>query len=107
MKDLIQSKKLGKIYKCRIFYGNGTSMLVKKSKWRDKGKGVLIDIGSHLLDLCLYWFNGKIESIKVVELNKFENVNKTFFATYGNKIFFYFLIFYISLFFFINRRGHK
>ena len=43
----------------------------------------------------------------VIELRKLENANKTFFAIYGNKIFFYFLIFYISLFFFINRREHK
>jgi predicted dehydrogenase len=73
MMDLIKSKKLGKIYKCRMFYGNGTSMLVKKSKWRDKGKGVLTDIGSHLIDICFYWFGTKINSLKIVELNRFEN----------------------------------
>ena len=73
MKKLIKNKKLGKIYKCKIFYGNGTSILVKKSKWRDKGMGVLTDIGSHLLDICLYWFGKKIKFLKVVELNKFEN----------------------------------
>ena len=73
MKNLIKSKKLGKIYKCRIFYGNGTSRLVKKSKWRDKGMGVLTDIGSHLLDICLYWFGGKINFLKILELNRFEN----------------------------------
>ena len=73
MKNLIKSKKLGKIYRCRIFYGNGTSLNVKKSKWRDKGKGVLTDLGSHLLDLCLYWFGEKITSLKLIELNKFEN----------------------------------
>ena len=73
MKDLLKSKKLGKLYKCRMFYGNGTSLLVKKSKWRDKGTGVLTDIGSHLLDICLYWFGKKIRSLKVIELNKFEN----------------------------------
>ena len=73
MKNLIKSKKLGKIYRCRIFYGNGTSLNVKKSKWRDKGLGVLTDLGSHLLDLCLYWFGEKITSLKIIELNKFEN----------------------------------
>ena len=65
MKKLIESKKLGKIYNCKIFYGNGTSLLVKKSKWRDKGKGVLNDIGSHLLDLCLYWFSDKINFLSI------------------------------------------
>jgi len=73
MKKLIKSKKLGKIYKCKIFYGNGTSVLVKRSRWRDKEMGVITDIGSHLLDICLYWFGKKIKFLKVAELNKFEN----------------------------------
>tara|TARA_B100000767_G_scaffold275746_1_gene314997 strand:- start:9043 stop:9960 length:918 start_codon:yes stop_codon:yes gene_type:complete len=73
LKKLIQKKKLGKIYRCKIFYGNGTSYLVKKSKWRDKGLGVISDIGSHLFDLCIFWFGKKIENIKIIEINKFEN----------------------------------
>ena len=73
LKNLIEKKVLGKIYKCKIFYGNGTSYLVKKSKWRDKGSGVITDIGSHLLDLCLFWFGNKVKKLKVVEINKFEN----------------------------------
>ena len=56
-----------------MFYGNGTSLLVRKSKWRDKGLGVLTDIGSHLLDLCLFLFGEKIKVLKIVEINKFEN----------------------------------
>jgi len=39
----------------------------------------------------------------VIELKSFEQVKKTIFSTYGNKIFFYFLLFYISLFFFFKR----
>lgn len=73
LKKLIQKKKLGKIYRCKIFYGNGTSYLVKKSKWRDKGLGVISDIGSHLFDLCIFWFGKKIKNVKIVEINKFEN----------------------------------
>ena len=73
MKRLIESKKLGKIYSCRLFYGNGTSLLVKKSKWRDKGKGVLTDIGSHLIDISLYLFGKKVTFLKTLELNRFEN----------------------------------
>ena len=73
LKKILEKKTLGKIYKCRIFYGNGTSYLVKKSKWRDKKLGVLSDIGSHLLDLCLFWFNGKIKKLKIIEINRFEN----------------------------------
>ena len=51
----------------------------------------------------------KLESTQkgVIEVKKFKYVKKTFFATHGNKIFFYFLIFYISLFFFINRREQR
>ena len=51
----------------------------------------------------------KLESTQkgVIEVKEFKIVKKTFFATHGNKIFFYFLIFYISLFFFINRREQR
>jgi scyllo-inositol 2-dehydrogenase (NADP+) len=73
LKKLIESKKLGKIYHCRIFYGNGTALLVKKSKWRDKKKGVVTDIGSHLFDLCLFWFGNRIKKIQLIESNRFEN----------------------------------
>jgi len=73
LKDLILSKQLGKIYKCRIFYGNGTSALVKKSRWRDSKLGILTDLGSHLLDMCLFLFGDKIKLLKVIEKNKFEN----------------------------------
>ena len=73
LKKLLKTKKLGKLYRCRIFYGNGTSFLVKKSKWRDKRLGVISDIGSHLIDLCFFWFGSNIKRLKVIEINKFEN----------------------------------
>ena len=73
LKKILLNKKIGKIYHCKIFYGNGTSRLVKKSKWRDKGKGVITDIGSHLIDLCLYWFGKDFKNIKIIASNKFEN----------------------------------
>ena len=41
----------------------------------------------------------------VIEVNSYKKTSKTFFGTHGNKIFFYFLIFYITLFFFINKTG--
>ena len=59
MKKLINKKTLGKIYSCRMFYGNGTAKLVKNSKWRDTKSGVINDLGSHLLDTCLFWFGRK------------------------------------------------
>tara|TARA_A100001011_G_scaffold399481_1_gene508322 strand:+ start:134 stop:1039 length:906 start_codon:yes stop_codon:yes gene_type:complete len=73
IKNLISSKKLGKIYSCRIFYGNGTARLSKLSNWRDRGLGVVTDIGSHLLDTCLFWFGNNIKDFKIVSSNKFEN----------------------------------
>ncbi len=73
IRDLIAKKSIGKIYRCRIFYGNGTSLLVKKSKWRDKKLGVISDIGSHLIDMCMFIFGKNFKKIKLLEANKFEN----------------------------------
>ena len=72
LKKIIKSKKLGKLYYCRIFYGNGTAKLVYKS-WRDKKTGIIIDIGSHLLDICNYLFGKKIGHFKLKSSYKFEN----------------------------------
>src|ERR1700716_991038 len=56
MRDLIASGELGRIYSCRLFYGNGTARLVRESQWRDEGAGVLPDLGSPLLDTAAFWF---------------------------------------------------
>lgn len=73
IKNIIDSKKIGKIYSCKIFYGNGTAMLVKKSNWKDKGLGVVTDLFPHLLDVCNYWFNLKSNVFRNFQLEKFEN----------------------------------
>lgn len=75
MAELIKSGALGKIYSCRMFYGNGTARLVRDSAWRDKGGGVLPDLGSHLVDTCAYWFGDKAKTAKweIVSANNFEN----------------------------------
>lgn len=74
LREVIKKKLLGKIYSCKIFYGNGTAMLVKKSKWRDKELGVISDLGSHLIDLCIFLFGRKkLGKIKILETNNFEN----------------------------------
>ena len=73
MKETLDSGLLGNIYSCRVFYGNGTATLVKNSEWRDKGAGVLNDLGSHLLDTYLYWFNEQKNEFKIIASNKFEN----------------------------------
>ncbi len=89
IKYLIKKKKIGKIYLCNIFYGNGTSLLVKKSPWKDKGKGIILDLGSHLIDLSDYLFAlKKKESFKLIDNIKFENLSPDYsrFSYYGKKL---------------------
>ncbi len=73
LKKIIKKKKVGKIYSCNLFYGNGTSTLVKESNWKDSKSGVLIDLGSHIFDICYFWFGSNIKSVKKISNNKFEN----------------------------------
>jgi len=73
MKQLIESGRLGKIYRLRMFYGNGTARLVRNSAWRDQGAGVLPDLGSHLLDTAKFWFGELGEDFRVVSANCYEN----------------------------------
>ena len=73
MRDLIASGELGRIYSCRLFYGNGTARLVRESRWRDEGAGVLPDLGSHLLDTCRFWFPGLDDAFTVLSARRFEN----------------------------------
>jgi scyllo-inositol 2-dehydrogenase (NADP+) len=75
MRDLIASGELGKIYSCRMFYGNGTARLVRESVWRDQGAGVLPDLGSHLLDTCRFWFGDLTDDFELVAVNRFENLS--------------------------------
>jgi predicted dehydrogenase len=73
MRDLIHSGQLGRIYSCRMFYGNGTARLVRDSIWRDKGDGVLPDLGSHLLDTCRFWFGNTLGEFVLNAAHSFEN----------------------------------
>lgn len=73
MRDLLAGGTLGRIYSCRMFYGNGTARLVRDSEWRDQGAGVLPDLGSHLLDTCRFWFGDIADTFKLVTANRFEN----------------------------------
>ena len=72
-KDLIQSGELGRLYRCRMFYGNGTARLVRDSVWRDQGAGVLPDLGSHLLDTARFWFGELGEEFSILSSDCFEN----------------------------------
>jgi predicted dehydrogenase len=73
MRELIRSGVLGKIYRCRMFYGNGTARLVRESEWRDTGAGVLPDLGSHLLDTARFWFGDLGEDFRTTSASCFEN----------------------------------
>jgi len=73
MRDLIASGRLGSIYRCRMFYGNGTARLVRDSEWRDQGAGVLPDLGSHLLDTVRFWFGDIGDDFSVISSQCFEN----------------------------------
>ena len=73
MKQTIESGRLGKIYCVRMFYGNGTARLVRDSAWRDRGAGVLPDLGSHLLDTALFWFGEPSVPFEIYSCNRFEN----------------------------------
>jgi scyllo-inositol 2-dehydrogenase (NADP+) len=73
MRDLIASGELGRIYRCRMFYGNGTARLVRESAWRDQGAGVLPDLGSHLLDTANFWFGDLADDFRVISASCLEN----------------------------------
>jgi predicted dehydrogenase len=73
MRDVLRSGELGRIYRCRMFYGNGTARLVRESAWRDAGAGVLPDLGSHLLDTARFWFGDLADDFRVVSASCFEN----------------------------------
>src|SRR5947209_3673007 len=48
-------------------------MDVKRSVWRDRGIGVLSDIGSHLLDMALFLFGSLDSKFEVWSYDTFEN----------------------------------
>lgn len=73
MRELIKSGELGRLYRCRMFYGNGTARLVRDSAWRDQGAGVLPDLGSHLLDTARFWFGDIGEEFRLISVSRFEN----------------------------------
>ena len=73
MRDLLRSGDLGRIYRCRLFYGNGTARLVRESAWRDCGAGVLPDLGSHLFDTARFWFGEIGDDFRIVSADCFEN----------------------------------
>jgi predicted dehydrogenase len=75
LKQVLEAGTVGRVYLARFFYGNGTAADVRRSEWRDRGLGVLPDLGSHLLDTALFLFGpGAVEApLKLWALERFEN----------------------------------
>jgi predicted dehydrogenase len=73
LREIIKKNELGDLYSVSIYYGNGTARLVRDSPWRDEGLGVVLDLGSHLLDMLDFVLDMphpiRIDSF----LSKFEN----------------------------------
>ncbi|MBV9170219.1 MAG: Gfo/Idh/MocA family oxidoreductase [Chloroflexi bacterium] len=71
LKRLLEAETLGEIYHARLFYGNGTAQNIVGT-WRERGLGVLEDLGSHLLDLAGYvlGFGGSRFSPVVLQRNE-------------------------------------
>lgn len=72
VKKILFDKNIGDIYYLNIFYGNGTAKLVKNS-WRNKNFLIEYDLGSHLVDLLLFFFNKKKITLKYLNKKSLEN----------------------------------
>ena len=73
LKELLHAGAIGSIYLMRCFYGNGTVRDVRGSSWRDRGAGVLPDLGSHLLDITAFLLGHIDASFEPWSFNRFEN----------------------------------
>ncbi len=71
--QIVNSGTLGEIYSCKYLYANGTARKIHEEKGRESKYGVLSDLGSHLLDLHVFFFGGFKGIISNVRLRKFEN----------------------------------
>jgi scyllo-inositol 2-dehydrogenase (NADP+) len=73
LEKVLRAGGLGRVYHARLFYGNGTARLVRDSQWRDSGSGVIHDLGSHLLDICRFWFPEISGEVTLRAAHRFEN----------------------------------
>ena len=73
VKRLLDENRIGPVYHCRMFYGNGTARDVRNSPWRDRGLGVIRDLASHMLDLCLFWFGRPVGEPQIWTTQRYEN----------------------------------
>lgn len=73
VKSLLENGIIGDVYRCSLFYGNGTAELVRRSLWRDREAGVIPDLGSHLLDIVDFWFQRPFKDLRLVSATRYEN----------------------------------
>jgi predicted dehydrogenase len=73
LREVLASGELGRPYRARFFYGNGTAADVRRSPWRDQGLGVVTDLGSHLLDLTDFLLDVRPASVRAWSCRNFEN----------------------------------
>ena len=73
VKQLLDEGRIGRVYQASMFYGNGTARDVRNSAWRDQGLGVIPDLASHLLDLCLFFFGEPAGQPQVWMAERYEN----------------------------------
>ena len=73
LRETVAAGSVGEVYLARFFYGNGTARDVRNSPWRDRGLGVLADLGSHLVDTALWLFGALPGPWEVWTANRFEN----------------------------------
>jgi scyllo-inositol 2-dehydrogenase (NADP+) len=79
VKRLLDEDRIGRVYHCRLFYGNGTARDVRNSAWRDRGLGVIPDLASHMLDMCLFFF-GRPEGVPQIWMTqRYENAAYDYF----------------------------
>ena len=79
VKRLIDEDRIGHVYHCRMFYGNGTAREFRNSPWRDRGLGVVPDLASHMLDLCLFFFGRPAGTIQPWTCQRYENASYDYF----------------------------
>lgn len=78
LKEVVDSGALGRIYYSRFFYGNGTARDVRNSSWKDNGLGVVLDLGSHLLDMVELLFGKSDLQLELVSCERHENRSPDF-----------------------------
>lgn len=87
-KEILDQNILGNLYVAKFFYGNGTARDVRESAWRDRGTGVIGDLGSHLLDMALFLFGKADLESEPWRFEAFENrsYDYAFFASTGKPL---------------------